>query len=118
MAKTTGVSCRASVMQNNCHYVNDGIYNMGSINNGNWEFTSADPTGDWIELTFPSIFMVDFIRIWESSVAEEKNLKKIELSFSNSTPQRVRMSWEMLIVRARFRYPNHSGIYSTCNSAS
>ena len=87
-------------MQNNCHYVNDGIYNMGSNNNGNWEFVSEDPTGDWIELNFPSSFMVDFIRIWESSVALEKNLKEIELSFdSNAAPQMVSTtSCEMLMV--------------------
>lgn len=85
---SNGVTCNASRNALQCDRAIDGIAETTSVT-FMWGFFN-EPVDQWIQLNFSSTLTYSYFRIQESSLAVEKNIKDLELTFSSDPPQQVR----------------------------
>ena len=89
---SNGASCSTSISHalHPCSAALDGIANTSSTT-FKFDFT-GDPVGEWFKIEFNNQYTLRFMRIMESRFSSEKNLKDLELEFSDGSTQQVMQS--------------------------
>ena len=91
VAELEGTRCRTSLdAEDELHPCDGAIDGYVTLSNAyRWDFFMADPVGQWIEIIFPDTYLIDEMQLSDGFWGDEKNLKDLQLTFSEGETQTV-----------------------------